>query len=42
MIDPQLTADMAELGSADGARITRPGKWIIRREGGEANVQYFN
>lgn len=42
ILDPALVTDIRELGSADGARITRPGQSRVRCEGGEVKVEFLN
>lgn len=42
ILDPALVTDIRELGSADGARITRPGRWIVCRKGTGAKVTILN
>jgi len=37
----QLIADIRDLGSSEGARISRPGQWRVWREGGEVKAEIF-
>lgn len=41
MLPRQLIADIRDLGSREGARISRPGKWRVWREGGEVMAEIY-